>query len=413
MIEVHIGEAASYAAAGVDVRAGDEISQMWFDASEQTFGNRDGRFGELAVRASEFTGSRDIDLDVIQGIPGLVLSVGVDGVGTKTELAERNEARKYEKIEVKEKYRDHTGIPMDVGVMVLDDFARNGKVGIALATLFDVNSFNVNGDTEYSKEVVSQLCTGIITMANLAEVIVLNGESAELSDRVGGYGPFRYNLGGFGIGVARKDRIITGERVTPGDKIVAMREKGFRSNGMSLVRKVLEAHYGKDWHLDPEVCAEELVSQALLPSTMYSPAWIAMHGGFEGDPEIDVHGLVHVTGGGMPGKLQRLLAVTGYGAVIENQFAPSDVMLQIQDISLRHKKLATYDASALQSLNGGNGGLIVCPESEVSTAIRIGGLFGLELVEAGEIVEKPGIEILSKGVTNPGEWIRFIPLMAA
>lgn len=407
MIEVQIGEAASYAAAGVDVDAGDRLSQIWQEAAQSTYDNRkDTLIGQMVATGEGFTAFRAIDLDpiVTQQKEGLRLVGGVDGVGTKSELAERASHSHYTHwIDVKEQNRDHEGIFHDAVAMVADDIARDGGEPVAIYTIFDANSFKPS----YVEPIVQQLGKGAAEACRLANIVYPNGETAELGDRIGGYGDFNYNLGAFALGAIHKTRVIDGSTVEPGDKIVALREYGFRANGMSLVRKVLAAEYGPDWHIDHEDIAREALERSLI----YTPAFVEMHGGYDIDrPAMaEVFAIAHVTGGGVPGKLQRKLAVSGHGAMLDNLFPPPEIMLSVQDLSLKHAELGldTDDANLYQSLNAGNGALIVTAEPE--NVIQVAEKHGFEAQLAGEITPEPGIEIKSKGLTYSDEWIRFVP----
>ncbi len=403
MIEVQIGEAASYAAAGVDIDAGDVISSQWEEAACQTYGNRKDEMGQLAVLSAGAFGIRGQDLDIIQGKKGLILHTSVDGVGTKPELAEQASERRAmaRSMVVEEEFRDHGGIFIDVAAMVIEDLARDGIEPFGIATLFDTNTLSA----EQAQEVVRQLCVGAVSVCRTANLVYVNGETAELGNRVDGYGDFNYNLGGFALGISHRDRILTGEKVQPGDKIVALREYGFRANGMSLVRKVLAAEFGPMWHLEEE----DIAGQALRPSTIYTPALVAMFGGYDGEPQAEVHAIAHITGGGIPGKLQRKLAVSGYGAVLDNLYHPPEIMSRVQEWSMKHaaKKLATPDASMYQSLNGGIGMLIITPDE--GPVLKTANNYGHEARVVGGIVKDSGIFLESRGTTNHGDWIKFIP----
>lgn len=410
MIEVEIGEAASYAEAGVNIEAGDAISDVWFQPARATYGVRAGRLGQMAFEAQDFAGIRGLDLDLIQGQYGLVLATAVDGVGTKPEIAERATAergkRKVVQVVGDEHYGDHSGIPADVIAMVADDMARDGGEPVGINFLYDLRT----SDHPDAIEVSRQLAEGARDACIENELVLLNGETAELGDRIGGYpGAFNYNLGGFAIGAAHRKRVLDGSKVKPGDVIVAFRELGFRANGMSLVRKVLKAEFGDDWHLQhPEIAAA-----VLRPSQVYSKAFVDLHGGYDlsREPRANVNAIVHVTGGGIPGKLQRKLAVTGRGAVLEDLFAPPKIMQQVQNWSMNHvrAKLQTPDADFYQTLNGGIGALTIGPEAETDRVISTAAQHGIEAKVAGYVVKDPGIYVTSQGITHNGEVIAYRP----
>jgi phosphoribosylformylglycinamidine cyclo-ligase len=402
MIEVQIGEVASYSAAGVDVDAGDKISQLWQQAARQTYGNRADRLGQLTVSGTSFTDIRGLDLNLLEGRRDLILNGGVDGVGTKPELAERQSDRlkQIPTIEVQEEHREHAGIFHDAVAMVADDIARDGGEPVAIYTIFDARFLTV----KQAETVVKQLGQGAMEACKLAEIVYPNGETAELGSRVNGYGEFNYNLGAFAIGATHKERALNGQKIQTGDQIIALREHGFRANGISLVRKVLSAEFGSYWHLKTD-----LAQEALKPSIIYTSAFVDMHGGYriEQAPKAEVHAIIHVTGGGIPGKLQRKLAAVGKGAVLEDLFDPPEIMQKVQDWSMHHNDLATPDTELYQALNGGNGALVITNQPE--EVIEIAASHDIDAKVAGEIVDETGIKIKSKGLSHPGEWINFIP----
>ena len=107
---------------------------------------------------------------------------------------------------------------------------------------------------------------------------------------------------------------------------MGLEEKGPRSNGLTLVRRVMEDAHGPEWHRVRHN-ARTYGDLALEPSTIYSRAVVDMFGGIEGEPRARLHAAAHVTGGGLPGKLGRALKPSGSGAVIDEPFDPPALML--------------------------------------------------------------------------------------
>src|SRR3990167_3047004 len=191
----------TYADAGVNIELGDDVFKILYNAAKQTWDNRKGKLGELIVPFNDFSGVRAID---VSGLPkGTLMNIGFDGVGTKMELAER--------------INDHRTIAYDLFAMVCDDAQ------------------------------VRQLAQGYIEAAKAANVAIVNGEVAELGSRVGGFGNFNYNWGAAIVWFANRDRLFTGREIRDEDRIVGLKESGFRSNGLSLVRRIMKEHYGDNW----------------------------------------------------------------------------------------------------------------------------------------------------------------------
>jgi phosphoribosylformylglycinamidine cyclo-ligase len=205
-----------------------------------------------------------------------------------------------------------------------------------------------------------------------------------------------YNWGAFVLWVRESEKLITGLDIQSGDSIVALQEKGFRSNGLSLVRNIMSSKYGPDWHLE---AGEVFTSRILHPSTIYSSAIMKMIGGYGEKGTVDIHGIVHVTGGGVPGKLSRLLKRTKKGASLHDLFDAPPAMRSIQEMG------NVTDEEAYRTWNMGQGILIITdePEKIVSKAAS----FGIAAKVSGIVTDEDTIIIRSRGVEYPGSDIIF------
>jgi phosphoribosylformylglycinamidine cyclo-ligase len=359
----------TYNDSGVNIELGDDASKILYEAAKITWQNRKGRIGEVIELFSDFSGLRAIH---IGGLPkDTYMNMGFDGVGTKAELAERR--------------TKHDTVAFDLFAMVCDDAVVRGAEPVLLGSILDVKSLGKYGKSYL--DFMKQLAHGYIAAAKEANVAVVNGELAELGSRVQGYGDFNYNWGAGIVWFARKDRLITGYNMTPGDTIVALREEGFRSNGLSLLRKVMKDNYGDEWHKykHNEI---SLIDSALLPSQIYSAAVAEMFGGYEGESKAKINGIAHITGGGIPGKLGRTLKPSGLGAII-NPYQPCELMLHCQDIG------HITDKEAYKTWNMGQGMLIITPEPE--KIMEVADKYNIESRNIGQTTRYPGIKIWSKG----------------
>jgi len=370
-------EKSTYADAGVNIELGDDVSKILYNAAKQTWDNRKGDLGELIVPFDDFSGIRAIDVSGLP--PGTLMNIGFDGVGTKIELAER--------------INDHRTIAYDLFAMVCDDAVVRGAEPVLIGSILDVNSLGSKDKTHI--EQVRQLAEGYINAAKAANVAIVNGEVAELGERVGGYRDFSYNWGAAVVWFANKDRMFTGREIKDGDALVGLRETGFRSNGLSLVRKIMKKNYGEQWHIfnrekkfDPEM---RMAREILTPSTIYSKAVVDMFGGYDKKPRVEIHGVAHITGGGIPGKLGRVLKPSGLGAVIDNPFEPSDIMLHVQKLG------NVEDAEAYRTWNMGQGMIVITPEPD-----KVLNIAEDYRIAAGKIgyVSKGPIRIRNKGVMH-------------
>lgn len=365
-----MAEKTTYADAGVNIELGDDASKVLYEAAKLTWENRRGKLGEVVELFEDFSGLRAVR---VGGLPDdAYMNLGFDGIGTKMELGER--------------IGKHDTVAFDLLAMVCDDAVVRGAEPVLVGSLLDVNSLGREGNSHI--DLVKQLATGYVNAARAANVAIVNGEVAELGARVSGYGEFNYNWGAGVLWFARRNRMFTGREIREGDSIVGLSETGFRSNGLSLVRKIMTRHYGNGWHntwFDQKNVAE----LALTPSTIYSAAVVDMFGGFNDDPKAEVHGVAHITGGGLPGKLGRVLKPSRLGAIISDPFQPSEFVRFVQEIG------QVSDREAYQTWNMGQGMVVITPEPE--KVIGVAESHKIDAKYIGDVVKKPGIVIKNRG----------------
>ncbi len=355
-----------------------ELSRLFYTAAKETWRNRIGRLGEVIIPVDDFSAVRGIDISSLA--PGTITNMNFDGIGTKVEIAER--------------MNNHSTMAYDLLAMVCDDAVINGAEPVIVGTVFDVRKLE-----KESYNNVQQVLAGYVAAAKEANVAITNGESAELISRVTGYGNFNYNWCATALWFARKERLLTGQEIVPGDVIIALREEGFRSNGLTLARKIFSEVYGENWHktyFDQKEIGEHL----LLPSRIYTRAVVAMTGGYDLQPRAVVHGLAHITGEGIPEKLGRTLRPSGYGAVLDSLFKPCSTMWLAQGAS------SIMDDTAYSTWNMGQGMLVITPD--VQNVLTIAQEYGIEAKVAGHVVEEKGITVVSEGLFGNGKELRFL-----
>jgi phosphoribosylformylglycinamidine cyclo-ligase len=360
-----------YKDAGVNIDLGDRASKILYEAARSTWANRGGRLGEILTPFDDFTGVRGINAGSLPA--GTLLGMGFDGIGTKVEIGERLEK--------------HDTLAFDLFAMVCDDAVVRGAEPVLIGTVLDINALSQEGDA--GLEGIRQLARGYVAAAREARVAVINGELAELGARVQGFGPFNYNWCAGVIWFARQERMLTGFETEPGDALVGLREKGFRSNGLSLVRRILSRAFGDNWHTRPfgDSTLGELV---ISPSQIYTRAIVDMVGGFDGEPQAAVHGVAHITGGGIPGKLGRALKPKKLGAMIDAPFIPEEIILYCQELG------HVPDEEAYRTWNMGQGMIIITPDPE--PVIKVAESCQIESKVIGKVTESPEISILSQGL---------------
>jgi len=340
-----------YKQAGVNIKLGDDASKILYNAAKLTWKNRPG-LGKIFTPNQSFSGIRVID---VGGLPkNTVMCMNFDGIGTKVEIAQR--------------LNKHDTIAYDLLAMTCDDAVMNGGEPIIVGSVLDVNSLKGN------IQAVQQLAKGYIGAAKEAGVAIINGEMAELGHHVQGIGKFNYSWSSTVLWVAKKERLFDGSKIKPGQALVALKETGFRSNGISLVRKILGNT--KD---------RKLWLQALQPSRIYSKAVCEMFGGYNKPAKAKISGVAHITGGGIPGKLGRVLSRANLGAIINDPYNPPEIMKYCI------KKGKVSEKEAYKTWNMGQGMIIVTSEPEKVQNIALKNNLQAKII--GEVVKQKNITI--------------------
>jgi phosphoribosylformylglycinamidine cyclo-ligase len=342
------------------VNLANEASNILYTASKRTWAF-DNRWRQVIQPKSDFSGVRYIR---VGNLPqGTALGVNCDGIGTKPEIAE-----------MMGKYNT---LAYDLLAMVCDDAISWGGQPFLVGSVLDVSYLSDN-----TLNTIIDLGQGLVSAAQEANVVILNGELAEIGGRLNG----EVNWGATCVWIAQEDKLITGEMITPGDKIVAFREDSLRSNGFTKLMHVLDKEHLKPWWHLPFMEAT-FGEYALWPSQIYTRCIVNMI-----NPnlpatrnDVVITGMAHITGGGIPEKLGRLLNPTGYGANLTTLFPPCPLLKYVQDLGV------VSEQEAFETWNMGNGFLVVTPDpwSVVAGATE----YGIEAEIAGEIIPEPVIQI--------------------
>jgi phosphoribosylaminoimidazole (AIR) synthetase len=195
-----------------------------------------------------------------------------------------------------------------------------------------------------------------------------------------------FNWGGTMLGVYHPDKMIHGNTLKPGQKIIALRDD-FRSNGISSVRKALQMHYGDDWYNNPDalddIIAASTVSAQYDRLLNYAHGWTSNENGVSIEPLIPMHLIVHLSGGAFESKLGKdILYPQGLSAELFNLFDPPEIMLKCA--SWRH----LLDEECYSTWNGGQGALVVVDHNNVAKFMDLAESFGVEAKVAGKITER-------------------------
>ena len=227
--------------------------------------------------------------EVPEGYRRPVLVSGADGAGTKLAIA----------IE----HGHHESVGIDLVAMCVNDVLSAGA-----EPLFFLDYF---ATARIDEDVAAAVVSGIAEGCRIAGAALVGGESAEMP---GMYAEGDYDLAGFCVGIVERDRIIDGSRVAPGDALVGLASSGMHANGFSLVRKVLKL---SGWRLDRKL-GERTLGETLLEATrIYVPSMLDLI------RHVEVHGIAHITGGGLVENVPRMLSA-GCVARIHSRAWPRD-----------------------------------------------------------------------------------------
>jgi len=258
---------SSYAAAGVDIEAGDRAVELL--KSRVARASRPEVVGGLGGFAGLFR------LDAKRYRDPLLAS-STDGVGTKLAIAQAMDK--------------HDTVGIDLVGMVVDDLVVCGAEPLFMQDYVAVG--------RVVPERVAEIVGGIAVGCELAGCALIGGETAE---HPGLMNDDHYDIAGTGVGVVEADELLGAHRVRPGDVVLAMASSGVHSNGFSLVRHVLlqGARLRLDAHVDE--LGGELGASLLTPTRIYAKDCLSLV------EETAVHAFAHVTGGGLAANLSRVL----------------------------------------------------------------------------------------------------------
>ena len=312
----------TYAAAGVDLGAGDKAVALLRAATESTHGP------QVLGGIGGFAGLLAFD-------PGRyhdpVLATSADGVGTKLLVAQALDR--------------HGTVGLDLVAMVVDDLVVAGAQPLFMLDYLAVGRL--------VPERVATIVEGVAEGCRRVHCALLGGETAEHPDAME---PDAYDLAGFGVGVVERDRLLGPHLVRPGDALLALASSGLHSNGYSLVRRVLErAGIGYDQVL-PEL-GRSVGDELLEPTRIYAPHLVDLLA-----VGVEVHALCHVTGGGLPGNLPRSLPSGLVGRIDRSSWTVPPIFRLLAELG------PVDDDELARATNLGIGMVVVLPAAEVERA---------------------------------------------
>jgi len=272
-----VTEGASYAAAGVDIEAGDravELMKEWVAKATRP---------EVVGGLGGFAGL--FDATALTAYRRPLLATSTDGVGTKVAIAQKMDR--------------HDTIGFDLVGMVVDDLVVCGAEPLFMTDYICTG--------KVVPETIAQIVKGIAEACVEAGTALVGGETAE---HPGLLEPDEYDVAGASTGVVEADELIGADRVRAGDVVVAMASSGLHSNGYSLVRHVFFDRAG--WQLDRQVpeLGGTLGDTLLIPTRVYAKHCLELiqelNRNLDGDDK-PLHAMSHITGGGFAANLARVI----------------------------------------------------------------------------------------------------------
>ncbi len=334
------GVPETYAAAGVDIAAGDRVKERIKGLAKTT------ATGGVLGGVGGFGGLFQLDL---QKFPDPVLVASTDGVGTKLKLAFA------------------MGVHGTVGADLVNHCVNDIAVQGALPLFF----LDYLATGKLAQGVIGDVVEGIARACRENGCALLGGETAQMP---GFYTDGEYDLAGTIIGAVSREKLITGSGIAPGDVLLGLPSTGLHTNGYSLARKLLfeKAGYGFNEHV-PALGGK---AGAVLMATHRSylkPVQALAEAGV-------VAGMAHITGGGITENLPRILPPGTAAEVRLGSWPVPPVFEHLRELG------SVAEDEMLRSFNMGIGLVCVIPHTKLQEAEAVLGEMGESSFRIGEIV---------------------------
>jgi phosphoribosylformylglycinamidine cyclo-ligase len=311
-----MNDSLTYADAGVDIDKANQLVDRIKDIARST--PRSGVMGEIGG----FGGLFSLNLSTIKN-PVLVSST--DGVGTKLKIAFLMDR--------------HDTIGIDLVAMCVNDIIVQGAKPLFFLDYLAMGCLD--------NAVAEQIIKGIANGCTQAGCALIGGETAEMP---GIYQDGEYDLSGFAVGIVDNNKIIDGSYIRPGHQLIGLGSSGVHSNGFSLVRKIFFDHCKFDVHTHMPELGTTLGEELLRPTTIYVPSILNLM------RDLPVHGLAHITGGGIDENIIRVIPDACKILIRNNAWERPPIFDLLQ--ASGH----VSDAEMHRTFNNGIGMILVIPE---------------------------------------------------
>jgi phosphoribosylformylglycinamidine cyclo-ligase len=337
-------DSLTYADAGVDIDKANKLVGKIKEIARRT--PRHGVMGEIGG----FGGLFSLNL---ANMERPVLVSATDGVGTKLKIAFLT--------------GKHDTVGIDLVAMCVNDIAVQGAKPLFFLDYLSMGTLD--------ERIATQVIKGVGEGCNRANCALIGGETAEMP---GFYGNGEYDLAGFSVGLVDNDRIIDGSEIRVGDQLVSIPSSGIHSNGFSLVRALCFDRMGLtvDSHV-PEL-GRTLGEELLTPTKIYSETIQKLL------RDLPLHGLAHITGGGIAENIVRIVPAACDVMLRRNSWEIPPVFQFLQEAG------RISDEEMFRTFNCGVGMVAVVPESHASEVVARLRAMNEDAAIIGEIAPRKG-----------------------
>ncbi len=286
-----------------------------------------------------------------------VLVASTDGVGTKLKIAVMA--------------KRHETIGVDLVAMSANDLLAMGAEPLFFLDYFATSKLNINEATEIMK--------GIVDGCLEAGCALIGGETAEMPSL---YAKGDYDLAGFAVGIVEKDKVIDGTGIRFGDRLIGLASNGLHSNGFSLVRKIVfeKLKFG----IHKRIPGGKLSDILLTPTRIYVRSVLPLLKRFQ------IHGMVHITGGGFVENIPRILP---QGSAVEIEKGSWPVPSIFKFLQSRGN---IPESEMFRTFNCGIGYILIVPNEEARDIVTTLKNMGQPAYLMGTVVPRKGSAIVFK-----------------
>jgi len=345
----------SYEESGVSIDAGDEMVRQIQACVASTFGPR------VIESENAFAGMFRLDYDerlFKRNYKNPVLVACTDGVGSKVQLA-----AKFQKF-------DTVGI--DLVAMNVNDMLVQGA-----EPLFFLDYLAVN---KLEPKTIAEMIKGVAAGCRLADCALIGGETAEMPDT---YRKGDFDMAGFAVGIVERKKIITGKTIRKGDVILGLASSGLHSNGYSLVRNICFKKAALKMTDTPDELDGALLGDVLLePTRIYVRSIVKLLSKYK--VKHIIHGMAHITGGGLVGNLPRVLPKDCNAVIKKSSWPVPKIFTFLQ------AKGPVEEAEMFRVFNMGIGFVLIVAEDFAHSITKKLSRFGEKVYRIGRITTGTG-----------------------